>query len=241
MAKPFTEWTVLPHGELTRLDDNLWSVVGMLHMPPMGEVERRMTVVRLGDNRLVVYSAIALREAEMRALESFGTPAYLIVPNDIHRMDVKAWKVRYPALRVIAPAAARAKVEAVVAVDATTVDFGDPGVTYVTVPGTGEREAALLVETASGTSLLLNDVIFNLANRPGLSGWLFKTIGMTGDEPHVPAPVRMRLVKDKAALRAQFERWSRLPNLKRVIISHGSIIANDAAHVLGRIAKELAA
>ena len=47
MAKPFKEWTVLPHGKLTRLDDNLLTVTGLLRMPPMGDVERRMTVVRL--------------------------------------------------------------------------------------------------------------------------------------------------------------------------------------------------
>src|SRR5437773_1168133 len=117
MARPFREWTVLPHGKLTRLDDNLLSVTGVLQMPPMGDVERRMTIVRLADRRLVVYSAIALDEAEMRAIESFGTPAYLIVPNDIHRMDAKIWKDRYPELKVIAPAAARAKVEKVVRVD----------------------------------------------------------------------------------------------------------------------------
>jgi hypothetical protein len=241
MAKPFSEWTVLPHGELTRLDDNLLSVTGVLRMPPMGDVERRMTVVRLSDGRLVVYSAIALGEAEMSALERFGTPAYLVVPSDIHRMDVKVWKDRYPAMRVVAPAGARAKVEEIVPVDTTAVDFGDPTVHLVTVPGTDEREAALVVETGSGTTLVLNDVIFNLANRPGLSGWLFKKIGMTGDKPHVPPLVRMRQVKDRGALRAQLKRWSRLPNLKRVIISHGSIIANDAAGVLDRIAEELAA
>ena len=48
-------------------------------------------------------------------------------------------------------------------------------------------------------------------------------------------------VKDRAALRDQLERWSKLPKLKRVIISHGDIIGNDPAHVLERIAKELAA
>ncbi len=241
MAKPFSEWTVLPHGKLTPLDDNLLSVTGVLRMPPMGDVDRRMTVVRLFDGRLVVYSAIALDEAEMTVLERFGTPAYLIVPSDLHRMDVKIWKDRYPEMTVVAPAAARAKVEKIVPVDATSVDFGDPAVRFVTVPGTGEREAALVIETGSGTTLVLNDLIFNMANRPGVSGWAFKTVGLTGDEPHIAPPVRMRQVKDKTALREQLERWSRLPALKRVVVAHGAIIANDAAHALGRIAKDLAA
>jgi len=46
MAKPFTEWTVLPHGKLERVQDNLLSVTGLMNMPPMGPVTRRMTAVR---------------------------------------------------------------------------------------------------------------------------------------------------------------------------------------------------
>lgn len=241
MAKPFTEWTVLPHGKLTRLDDNLLSVTGVLRMPPMGDVMRRMTVVRLADYRLVVYSAIALDVAEMCALEAFGDPAYLVVPNDIHRMDAKIWKDRYPGIRVIAPPGAREKVEEIVPVDATLVDFGDPAVQFVVVPGTGQREAALVVETSTGTTLVLNDLIFDIANRDGVMGWLFKAIGMTGDEPHIAPVVKMRLVKDEEALREQLEYWSKLPRLNRVIISHGGIIAEAPQEVLGRIAHDLAA
>jgi hypothetical protein len=241
MAKPFTEWTVLPHGRLTRIDDNILSVTGNLRMPPMGQVERRMTAVRLNDGRLVIYSAIALREAEMSALERFGTPAFLIVPNPIHRLDAKAWKDHYPNLFVIAPAGARARVEKVVPVDATVADFGDPAVHFVTVPGTGDQEAALIVETQNGTTLIVSDLIFNLKDRPGVLGWFFKRIGMTGDEPRLPPVVKARLVKDEPLLRAQLERWAQLPNLSRIVIAHGNIIANDAPQVLNRVARSLAA
>lgn len=240
MAKPFKEWTVLPHGKLTRVEDDILTVTGVLHMPPLGDVDRRMTVVRLADGRLVVYSAISLDEAGMNELEAFGRPAFLVVPNDIHRMDVAAWKARYPSIRVVTPAAALAKVSKLVHVDHTTVDFGDPAVRYIVVPGTGEREAALTVDTPNGTTLILNDLIFDLATRPGIKGWLFDKIGMTGKEPHIPVPVRLREVKDKGALREQLETWAHLPNLTRVVISHGNIIANDAANVLDRIAHDLA-
>jgi hypothetical protein len=241
MAKPFTEWTVLPHGKLTRIEDNLLTVTGELRMPPMGIVDRRMTVVRLADGRLVIYSALALDDEEMTALDRFGTPTYLVVPSDIHRMDARTWKDRYPSMLVLAPAGARSKVEEIVHVDATWVSFGDPSVRFVAVPGTADREAALVVETASGTTLVLNDLIFNLANRPGLAGWLFQKIGMTGAEPHIPPPVKMRQVKDEGTLRAQLEAWAGLPRLNRVIVSHGPIIDREPADVLDRIAKDLAA
>jgi len=241
MAKPHSEWTVLPHGKLKRLEHDLLFVTGTMNMPPMGEVTRRMTIVRLSDRRLIIYSAISLDEVEMHALESYGTPAYLIVPGDIHRMDAKPWKDRYPALQVIAPAGARDKIQEIVPVDATEVDFGDPKVHFMTMPGTGDREAVLVVQTESGTTVVLNDLIFDLANRPGLSGWLFKAIGLTGDQPHIAFPVKLKEVQDKQAVSTQLERWARMPNLQRVIISHGDIIAQSPGAVLERIATELRA
>src|SRR4029453_16485173 len=102
----------------------------------------------------------------------FGRPAFLVVPNDHHRLDAKAWKERYPQLRVVAPNGSRAKVEQVVRVDTTAPDFGDSRVCFLTVPGTREREAALLVSTSSGTTLVLNDLVGNIPRKSGIAGWL---------------------------------------------------------------------
>jgi hypothetical protein len=240
MPKPFNEWTVLPHGKLSRLDDNLLSVAGELHMP-LGDYPRRMTVVRLNDARLIIFSAIALDDDEMRAIEDFGDPAYLIVPGDLHRMDAKIWKDRYPALIVLAPAGIRERVEKVVPVDVTTADFDDPRVRFVTVPGTEEHEGALVVETASGTTLVVNDLIWNLDDRPGFGGWVLGALGFTGDGPRIPPIVELKAVKDKNALRAQLEAWASLDKLNRIIVSHGDIVTRDPSGVLTHLAKDLAA
>ena len=240
MPKPFTEWTVLPHGKLSRLDDNLLSVTGDIHMP-VADFPRRMTVIRLRSGKLVIYSAIALDEAEMNALEDFGEPAFLIVPNDIHRLDAKIWKDRYPQLSVISPAGVRKKVEAVVPVDSTTADFDDPRVQYVTVPGTEEHEAALVVKTWSGTTLVVSDLIWNLEDRPGFGGWLFRVMGFTGGEPRIPTVVELRAIKDKNALRDQLEAWARIGDLNRIIVSHGAIVTRDPSGVLVHLAQTLAA
>ena len=240
MAQPLTTWTVLPHGKLSALDDNLLTVVGELPMP-LGDFPRRMTVVRLQDSRLVIFSAIALDDAEMQALEAFGTPSFLIVPSDIHRMDAKIWKDRYPALFVVAPEGARAKAQEIVPIDATHVDFRDPRVRYVTVPGTEGQEAALVVETSSGTTLVINDLIWNVDNRPGLGGWVYRVFGFTGPEPRIPRVVERRKVKDKPALRTQLEDWSRLHGLNRILVSHGEIVERDPPAVLRELAHALAA
>ena len=239
--KPFHDWTVLPHGALTQLDEGVLTVTGKMHMPPMGDVDRRMTIAKLADGGLVIYSAIALDEPQMKEIERLGRPAYLVVPSAIHRMDVKIWKDRFPAMKVVTPPGAREAVEKIVPVDATSIDFGDPRVRYLVVPGTAEREAALLIDGPDGTTLVLNDLIFDLANRPGLTGWLFEKLGMTGEEPHMPGLIKMRLVKDERALAMALESWARLPALKRIVISHGPVVCNDASGVLRRIAHDLAA
>ncbi|MDI1284273.1 MAG: hypothetical protein PSV46_07745 [Reyranella sp.] len=238
MPQPFKEWKVLPHGTLTAIDDNMLTVTGDIPMP-VGNLKRRMTVVRLQDGRLVVFSAIALDEDEMRALEDFGVPAFLIVPSDHHRLDAKTWKDRYPAIQVITPRGSREKVEEAVAVDATRADFGDPDVVLLTVPGTHEHEAALEVRRPNGTTLILNDIVGNIRDASGFGGWLLKMMGFAGDEPHVPLPIKMAVIDSKAALAAQLRRWAELPTIKRIVVSHGSVIDEDPRGALRKLAVSL--
>jgi len=239
MPQPFRSWRVLPHSQLTVVDDNLLTVVGDLPMP-IGDFPRRMTVARLRDGRLVIFSAISLEEREMVALEKFGPPTFLVVPSDLHRMDAKIWKERYPRALVLAPEGAYDKVNEVVPVDATGFDFRDQSVQFLTVPGTEGHEAALVVTSAGGTTLVLNDLIWNIDDRPGFGGWLMKISGMTGKQPHFPpALVARRSIRDKPALRQQLETWAAIYALKRIIVSHGAIIDHDPESVLRELAKQL--
>src|SRR5471030_1552916 len=238
MPQPFNEWKVLPHGKLTTIEDDVLTVIGEIPMP-VGDMMRRMTVVRLRDRRLVIFSAVALDEEEMRALEEFGDPAYLIVPNDHHRLDAKIWKDRYPVIQVITPPGAREKVEKVVAVDATRFDFDDSDVMLVTIAGTRQREAALEVRRPSGMTLVLNDVVGNIRDASGFGGWMLRLMGFAGNEPHVPIPVRVMMIHDKAALAAQFRQWAELASLKRILVSHGTIIEDDPRGALRKLAASL--
>jgi hypothetical protein len=218
--------------------DDILTVVGEIEMPLM-TLPRRITVVRLSDNRLVIFNAIALDEGEMRRLEDFGAPAFLIVPNDHHRMDSKIWKDRYPALQVIAPPGARQAVEQVVPVDSTEAEFGDPSVRLVIVPGTGEREAALEIRRPGGFTLVVNDVIGNIRDAHGFGGWLLKRMGFAGEAPHVPGPVRLNMVEDKAALRRQFLAWANDDALRRILVAHGEPIEEDPQAALKALAAAL--
>ena len=238
MPRTLEEWKVLPHGKLTQVNDDILTVVGEIGMPLM-KLPRRMTLVRLRDGRLVVFSAVALDEDEMRRIEDFGTPAFLVVPNDHHRMDARIWKDRFPNLKVIAPAGSREKVQEVVPVDAAEGEFGDPNVTLVTVPGTDGREGALEVEGADGLTLVLNDIVGNIKDEQGFGGWLLRRMGFAGDEPHVPGPVKLNMVASKSALRDQLLRWADRKSLKRILVSHGEEIGDDPRGALRELAAAL--
>ncbi len=198
-----------------------------------------MTVVRLRDSRLVIFSAIALDEDEMRALEDYGQPAFLVVPNDHHRLDARIWKDRYPSMQVVAPAGAQEKVEEIVAVDTTEPQFDDPDVEFITVPGTDRCEAALLIHTPNGATLVLNDLVGNIHDESGVGGWLLKKAGFAGDEPQIPKVVRLSMIEDQAALRAQLLQWAELDSLKRILVSHGSSIQEEPVQKLRELADSL--
>ena len=238
MTKPFEQWTVLPHGKLGQIDENILTVVGQIHMPLM-DLPRRMTVVRLVDAGLVIFSAIALDEDEMSALEAYGRPAVLIVPSDKHRLDAKTWKDRYPEMRVVAPEGARAKVEETVPVDTAAPRFDDPNVQFVTVPGTRDREAALVVRTPNGTSLVLNDVVGNIRDAAGFGGWLLHLAGFAGKDAQIPAVVKMAVIENTKALRSQLLQWAEIDSLVRVLVSHGSPIEDNPRQVLRELAESL--
>jgi hypothetical protein len=229
--KPHTTWSVLPHGDLERLADNLYTVVGKLRMP-FGETPRRMTIVKLAGGRLAIYSAIALDEQRMRDLEALGRPAFLIVPSGIHRIDAKPWKDRYPELGVIAPAGARERISEVVPIDATVADLGDPDVVLATVPGTDGRELAMTVATPSGKTLVVNDLIFNLPAMKGIAGFGLRVLGFGPGHPTMPKLVKRRLVADDAAVRAQLRAWAEDAGIERILVAHGAPIENPRETLL---------
>ena len=239
MSRPLQQWKVLPHGKLSEVDENVLTVTGDIRMPMMS-LPRRMTVVRLNGSRLIVFSAIALNEDEMTRLEAYGRPAFLIVPSDKHRLDARPWKNRYPAMQVVAPEGARAKVEDVVPVDTVAPQFDDPNVQFVAVPGTRGHEAALVVRTPNGTTLVLNDLVGNIRSEPGSRSWLLQLAGFAGKEAQIPRVVKMVMIKDANALRAQLMQWAEIESLKRILVSHGSPIDQNPRQTLRDLAGSLA-
>lgn len=227
MSKAHSEWKVLWHGPITKLAENVWWVLGAL---PGMSLKRTMTVVRLSDGRLVIHNAIALDEASMHELNAWGTPAYLVVPNGGHRLDAPAFKRRYPGLSVVAPRGARARVQEVVPVDLTYEEFpNSEELRFERLHGIGDTEGAMIVRSADGTTVVLNDAVFNMDRKRDALGFFFTTLLGSAPGPRVSRFSKLMFIKDRAALRADLERLAAVPDLQRLIVAHEKVASGPAA------------
>ena len=228
MPKAHPAWTVLPHRPIEKLEPNLWRVEGDL---PGGNGTRVMTLARYRDGRLLIHSAIALEEEQMRELEGFGRPEILVVPNGFHRLDAKVFKERYPAVRVFAPSGDAKKVGQVVKVEpgpTPTRRKDDDVQDRPPRRRQGASRASSRVTSPGGTTLVLNDVVNNLPSTGGVMGFMLSPTGRVS----VPRIFRWFFVKDRGAFFGCIERLAATPKLARVIVSHGRMLVDAPGEAL---------
>jgi len=236
MAKVHTSWRVLPHEPIEKLSERLWRVEGGLPDVPM---KRVMSVAKRGDGSLIVHNAIALGDAEMAELAAWGDVRAILVPNGYHRLDARVFRERFPEARLYCPEGARTKVAEVVAVDGSYADLpADAAVELQTLEGTKQREGVMLVRDAGGTSIVLNDIVFNMPHAPGFKGFVLRLFGSSGGAKITPIARRL-VISDKRATRAHLERLAAIADLRRIVVSHHETIASEPGRVLAELAATL--
>jgi hypothetical protein len=235
MSDKETSWRVLEHGPLVELSENCWHTSGAL---PFGTLRRTMTIAKRADDTLVVHGAIAMHDAEMKAIEKLGDLAFLIIPNGWHRLDAVKYKRRYPQLKVFTPAGAKERVSKIMHVDGVYEDFpNDDAVKLETLPGVGDAEGVMTVHSSDGTTLVLNDVMFNMDTKKDFPGWFFTTLMGSAPGPRISRLIKVWMVKNRADLRGALERLANTPNLQRLVVAHEKLaIGPDAAAALGKAA-----
>jgi hypothetical protein len=229
---------VLPHDDLQALAPGVWTVTGTLPFP----LKRVMTVVKLSDGSLLLHSVIALSDAGLAQLDALGKPSIILVPHGGHRLDAPFYKQRYPEARVVAPAAARAKIEEIVKVDATAEEALPPlGVRLHACDGFKNNELAYELDTPGGKVLVMSDAVANRDPVPGFRGWLLAGIagGPKNRRLSVPRIVRMMFVGDKKIARASIEKLAAIPDVKLLTVAHGRAVTDGVSAALKEAAAML--
>ncbi len=233
MAKVFTTWTVLPHGPLEKLSENLWRLEGTM---PDGTTKRVMSLVRLQDGRILLHNAIALEEDLMAEIQGWGTPAAILVPNGFHRQDARIMKDRFSEAKVYCPTGATKAVTAVVPVDGNyDAAPQDESVKVRHLAGMKEREGVVEVSSEDGRSVIFCDTLLNLKDAPHVFKLFLSPLG----RPSVPLFMRWFLINQKKALKADLETMAAQEGLRRLIPGHGQMVDSDARTALSTAAAGL--
>lgn len=221
---------IFPHGNLQELGPNLWQVTGSLPFP----LPRNMTIYRRPNGELVLYSVVALEEPAMKRLEKLGTPAWMIVPHPAHTMDAPFYAKRYPDLRVIAPADAKAKLGDVHVHFDVDAGMDELGLRHHVVPGLKYTEVVLDLDVVGGRTLVFTDLV----GQGPAKGLLMRLLGPPGGSG-IARIVKFRQVADKAAVRGFLERVADTPDLSLIATGHTPPIIEDAQGMLRRAAAKL--
>ena len=225
-------WTVYRPGPLTQRDEGLWTVDD--DIPGINGANRRMSIVKRLDGTLLFYNAIPLDDATLSKVTELGKPAHLLIPNQYHTLDVAAFAHRL-GLTAYCPDVAVEKLASRLTCQPISAFPVDASLRLFRVDGFSTHEVIVI----AGKTLLVADLVTNSPHVGGFSGFMMKLVGFTGPAPKLPMPVRKRVGKDLAAVKALMNELAAVEAWSRLIPSHGGIVETDGPAVLRAIASTL--
>lgn len=196
----------------------------------------RMTVIKLSDGSLFIWSPIELSDNLRAAVDAIGAVRHIVASNSLHHLFLTQWKQAYPAAKLYAPPGLRRK-RADIIFDADLGHAPLPDwygqIDQVLMHGNLITTEVVFFHVASGT-VLFTDLLQQLPPKL-FSGWraiVAKLDLMTGPEPSVPRKFRVAFTKRREA-REALKRILAWP-AEKVLMAHGTPVEKDAPAFLRR-------
>lgn len=229
---------------LKAFGDEIWTVDGAEVVAALGfHYPTRMAVIRLAGGDLFIWSPTALTDELRTEVDGLGRVAHLVAPNSLHHLFLADWKRAYPEARVHAPPGLRDKRQDI-AFDGDLGDAPAPNwagqIDQVMMAGNAITTEVVFFHARSGTALFA-DLLQQLP-AGWFSGWralVAKWDLMVGPEPSVPRKFRMAFT-DRRAARTALDHVLSWP-VEKVLMAHGTPVAEDGRVFLGRAFRWLAA
>jgi hypothetical protein len=211
---------------LSRFAENVWTSDMPLRFAGVA-VGARMTVVKLGDGRLLLHSPVKPNDELRAEVEKLGRPSLFLAPNKYHHLFIKPWMEAYPDAQAwAAPGLPKKRKDVAFA---GVCEDGKapwaPDVEHLCWRGSPAVNEVVLFHKPSRT-LVSCDLVHNLGpDRPGFTRFVF---GLMGGYGGVKTNLVDRLAtRDRVAARASLERvlaW----DFDRLIMSHGTPVETGA-------------
>jgi hypothetical protein len=217
--------------ELVRFADGVW-----LCTTPVGFLGLRltvtMTVLRLPDGGLLLYSPVKLTPDRRAAVEALGPVAHLYVPNLVHHSWIGDWAAAFPAARLHAPPGLGKK-RRELRIDRVQGEAPEPAfagcIDELRVEGCRLGETALLYRPAR--TLVVADLVHNVG-RPA-HGWTATYSRMMGfyDRVALSRALRWTAFSDRGAARRSLDELLAHP-FERLVVGHGLPVADHGPEAM---------
>jgi hypothetical protein len=194
----------------------------------------RMALARLQDDRLWVWSPIALTGGLVAAVEALGTVQHIVSPNRLHHLFLRDWALRWPnALLHAPPGLARKRPDLHFDVDGG--ESNDPSlrgiIDQVVFRGSFAMEEVVFFHRESRTAIF-GDLIqrFPASAANGWKGALMRLSGLVGGHGGTPSDWRATFLRRSPARAARDTvlDW----NPERLLIAHGECAQTNAAGII---------
>ncbi|EKF75564.1 hypothetical protein A11A3_01797 [Alcanivorax hongdengensis A-11-3] len=224
-----------PINQLKGLADDLWIADGPLtYMAMYGAripFTTRMTVVRLGGDRLWLHSPIAYDAQLAQQLSRLGTICHLVSPNKIHYAHLQGWADHFPDARVWASPGVRERAREQGIAVRFTDDLGEqPEAAWHQELGQHIFRGSRFMDEVvffhhQSRTLIVADLIENFSPKKvhWSLRWLLRLAGVVAPHGQAPRDFRYTFLGGKAEARAslaQLLAWQP----RRILLAHGDWI-----------------
>ncbi|MCU0685588.1 MAG: DUF4336 domain-containing protein [Polyangiaceae bacterium] len=214
-----------------QLAENLWVVERPLRFGGVA-LGTRMSIVRLDDGSLFLYSPVALDDALRGELLRLGTPRYAVAPNRFHHLFVGEYRRAFPEVQLYAAPGLPEK-RRDLSFDAVLPEGAPPAwadqLEQEFFQGLPAMNEVVFCHRPSRT-LLVCDLAFNLGpEAPLATRFAFRLIGGYGRLG--PSLLERVLTRDRTAARGSLERILRW-DFDRVVVTHGTVLESGGREAL---------
>jgi hypothetical protein len=216
---------------LTDLAEGVWLSSAPVRIVGM-TLSATMTVLRLGNGELLLYSPIGMTPERRAAVEALGTVAHLYAPNLYHHMYLGEWAAAFPSARVHAPAGLERK-RADLRVDRVHGSTPEPAfagvIEELSIEGFRLRESVLVYRPAK--TLVVADLVHNVG-RPQ-QRWAVVYTKMMGfyDRVALSRMLRWAAFDDRAAARRSIDALL-TREFERLVVGHGEPLQSGAREAI---------
>jgi hypothetical protein len=218
-------------GPLTPFAEGIWVDTAPVRFLGM-QLTTTMTVLRLGDGNLLLYSPVALTQARQSAIEALGPVAHLYAPNLFHHRWIGEWAAAFPSARLHAPVGL-AKKRGDLRIDRIHNAAREPAFAGVLeeLPIDGFRLEESVVVYRPARTLVAADLVHNVG-RPQhrWTNFYSRTMGFY-DRVALSRMIRWTAFTDRAAARRSLDELLALP-FDRLIVGHGAPLAASGREAL---------